>query len=90
MVGSSKKARKTYLWMVQSVQISRQPPKMTRVDNPSISFIEEDTRQLHHPYDDTLAISSSISDFNTRRVLMDKWELNRHPLLSCIPADEDR
>jgi len=42
--GSSKKARKTYLRMVQSVQISRWPPKLARVDNPVISFIEDDAR----------------------------------------------
>ena len=44
MAGSSKKARKTYLQMVQSIQISVRPPKMTRVDNLAISFIEEDAR----------------------------------------------
>ena len=44
MARSSKKARKTYLRMVQRVQISRQPPKATRVDDPAISFIEEDAR----------------------------------------------
>lgn len=42
LTGSSKKARKTYLQMVQSVQISGRSPKMTRVDNLAISFTEED------------------------------------------------
>ena len=42
LAGSSKKAKKTYLWMVQSVQISGQQSKMTRVDNPTINFMEED------------------------------------------------
>ena len=70
MAGSSKKARKTYLCMVQSVQIFGQPPKATKVDNPTISFTKEDARQLHHPYDNTLVISLSIADFNTRRVLI--------------------
>ena len=71
MAGSSKKARKTYLQMVQSIQISVRPPKTTRVDNLAISFTEEDARWLHHPHDDTLVISLLIADFNTRRVLMD-------------------
>ena len=57
--------------MEQSIQISVRPPKMTRVDNLAISFIEEDARWLHNPHDDTLVISLLIADFNTRRVLMD-------------------
>ena len=44
MVGSSKKAKKTYLRMVQSIQIFEQSPKVTRVDNPAISLTEEDAR----------------------------------------------
>ena len=71
MVGSSKKARKTYLHMVQSIQIFRLPLKAVRVDNPVISFTENDARQLHHPHDDTLVISLSIADFNTRQVLVE-------------------
>ena len=71
MANASKNERKTYLQMVQSVQISSRLPKMTRVDNPTISFTEEDTRQLHHPHDDALVINLSIADFNTRRVLVD-------------------
>ena len=71
LASSSKKARKMYLQMVQSIQILGRPSKATRVDNPAISFIEEDARRLHHPYDDALVISLSIADFNTRRVLVD-------------------
>lgn len=44
MAGSAKKARKTYLRMVQSVQIFRKPSKATKVDNPVISFTEDDAR----------------------------------------------
>ena len=71
MAGSSKKARKMYLQMVQSVQISRRLPKVTRVDGPAISFTEEDARQLHHPHDNALVVSLSIASFNTRQVLVD-------------------
>ena len=62
MAGSSKKARKTYLRIVQSVQFSGWPPKATRVDNPTISYIEEDARRLYHPHDDALVISLSIDN----------------------------
>ena len=65
MARSSKKARKTYLRMVQRVQISRWPPKVTRVDSPVISFTKDNVRRLHHPHEDALVISLSIANFNT-------------------------
>ena len=40
--GSSKKACKTYLRMVQSIQLTGFVPKMAQVDNPMIEFSEED------------------------------------------------
>ena len=42
MIGSSIKARKTYLRMVQNVQFTNRPPKLTRMDDPVINFTEED------------------------------------------------
>jgi len=42
MARSSKKAKKMYLHMVQSVQIFGRPPKAMKVDNLAISFTEED------------------------------------------------
>ena len=39
---SSKKARKTYLQMVQNVQLMGYVPKMARLNNPIIGFMEED------------------------------------------------
>ena len=57
--------------MVQSIQISKRPPKATKVNNPAINFTEEDARRLHHPHDDALVISLSIANFNIRRVLVD-------------------
>ena len=66
MAESSKKARKTYLRMVKSIQISGRPPKGARVDNPVINFTEDDIKRLHHPHDEALVISLSIAYFNTR------------------------
>ena len=40
--GSSKKARKTYLRMVQNIQLMGTVPKMARIDNPVIGFSKED------------------------------------------------
>ena len=54
---SSRKAHKTYLRMVQNVQLTGFVPKMARINNPVIRFTEKDTRRLHHPHDDALVIS---------------------------------
>ena len=54
--GLFKKARKTYLRMVQNVQLTSVVPKMPQVDNPIIGFSEEDVRLLHHPYVDALVV----------------------------------
>ena len=92
MAGSSKKARKTYLRMVQSAQISEWPPKATKVDNPAINFIEEDARRLHHLHDDTLVISLSIVDFNTQRLLMDNGsstDILYYPTFQKIRVDRE-
>ena len=69
--GSSKKARKTYLWMVQNVQLTGFVPKIAWIDNPIIKFLEEDARRLHHPHDDALVVSIRVGDYNTYRVLVD-------------------
>ena len=68
---SSKKARKTYLRMVRSIQLSGFVPKMARVDNPIIKSSVEDGRCLHHPYDNALVLSIQVGDYNTHRVLID-------------------
>lgn len=71
MAGSSRKVRKTYLQMVQKVQITSRLPKLKRVDDSTISFIEEDAWWLHHPHDDALVINLSIADLNARQILVD-------------------
>ena len=70
-LGSSKKAYKTYLRMVQNVQLTGFVLKMARVDNPIIGFSEKDARRLHHPHDDVLVVSIRVGDYNTHRVLVD-------------------
>nr|XP_023874191.1 uncharacterized protein LOC111986741 [Quercus suber] len=55
--GLSKRARKTYLRIVQNVQLTGIILKMLRVDNPLIGFSEEDARRLHHVHDNALIVS---------------------------------
>ena len=69
--GSSKKAYKTYLKMVQNVQLTSSVPKIARRESPIIGFSKEDARCLHHPHDDALVVSIQIGDYNMHRVLVD-------------------
>ena len=68
---SSKKARKTYLRMVQNVQLTAFVPKIARRESPIIGFLEEDARRLHHPHDDALVVSIRIGDYNVHPMLVD-------------------
>ena len=67
----SSKSRKTYLKVVQNVQLSGRPPRMRGADEQAITFTDEDTRRVHHPYDDAVVITLLIVDYTTRRVLID-------------------
>ena len=69
--GSSKKTRKTYLRMVQNVQLTDFEPKIAQWESPLIGFSEEDARRLHHPHDDALVVSIRVGDYNVHRVLVD-------------------
>ena len=70
-IGSSKKARKTYLRMVQNVQLTGSVPKIARKETPIIGFSEDDARRLHHPHDDALVVTIKVGDYNVHRMLVD-------------------
>ncbi|XP_075640623.1 uncharacterized protein LOC142612411 [Castanea sativa] len=74
-VGSSKKARKTYLRTVQNVQMTSLALERSRIDNPPIEFSEGDARRLHHPHDDALVVTIQAGDYNIHRVLVDNGSL---------------
>ena len=67
---SSRKAQKTYLRMVQNVQLTGFVPKIAWRESPIIGFSEEDARRLHHPHDDALVVSVRVGDYNVHRVLV--------------------
>ena len=68
--GSSKKARKTYLRMVQNVQTTGSVPKIAQRESSIIGFLEDDARRLHHPHDDALVVSLRVGDYNVHRMLV--------------------
>ena len=71
VAGSSKKARKTYLRMVQYVQLMGVVPKIARREGPIIGFSEEDAQRLHHPHDNAIVVSLQVEEYNMHRVLVD-------------------
>ena len=70
-IGSSKKAQKTYLKMVQNIQLTGSVPKIAWGESPIIGFSEEDARRLHHPHDDALVVSVRAGDYNVHQMLVD-------------------
>ena len=68
---SLKKAHKTYLRMVQSVQLTGTVPKIAGREGPIIKFSKEDARHLHHPHYDALVVSMRVGDYNMHWVLVD-------------------
>ena len=65
------KSRKTYVKVVQNVQLSRRSPKTRTPDEQAITFTDEDALRIHHPYNDAIIITLLIADYSIRRVLVD-------------------
>ena len=71
LAGQTSKSKKTYLKVVQNVQLSRRSLKTRGIDEPTISFTDEEVERIHHPHDDAIFITLLIADYTTRRVLVD-------------------
>ena len=70
VTGSSKRARKTYLRVVQNVQLTGEVPRIAQREGPTVGFLEKDVRRLHHPHNDALVVNIWIEDYNMHRVLI--------------------
>ena len=70
-IGQLSKSRKTYLKLVQNVQLSEQSPRTRTTDEQEITFTDEDAERVHHPHDNAIVITLIIVDYTTRRVIMD-------------------
>ena len=93
ITGSSKKAQKTYLKMVQNVQLTGSVPKIARRESPVIGFSKEDARHLYHPHDDALVVSIQIEDYNMHRVLVDNGssaDILYYPAFQQMGIDRER
>ena len=73
--GQTSKSKKTYLKVVQNVQLFGQSLKTRGIDEPTISFIDEEAERIHHSHDDAIVITLLIVDYTTRKVLVDNGSL---------------
>ena len=87
--GQSSKSRKTYLKVVQNVQLSGQSPKTSGVEEPAITFTNEDAGRIHHPHNDAIVITLLIADYTTRKVLVDRSKCYHSPF-ECEPIFQAR
>ena len=71
LAGQSSKSRKTYLKVMQNVQLSGRSPRTRTTDEQAITFADEDAERVHHPHDDAIVITLLIADYTTRKVLVD-------------------
>ena len=71
LTGQSSRSKKTYLKVVQNVQLSGRSPKTRTPDEQAITFTSEDASRIHHPHDNAIVITLLIADYSTRRVLVD-------------------
>ena len=69
--GQSSKSKKAYLKVVQSVQLSGRSPRARSTDEQAITFTDKDAERIHHPHDDAIVITLLITDYTTRKVLVD-------------------
>ena len=67
----SSKSRKTYLKVVQNVQLFGWSPRLRIIEEQAITFTDKDAERVHHPHDDAIVITLLIADYTTRRVLVD-------------------
>jgi len=45
------------------------------MDEPAITFMDEEVRGLHHPHDDATVTILTIANYTIRRVLVDNGSL---------------
>ena len=63
------------------MSLNQRPMKVFKHENEPITFIEEDSRQVHFPYNDLLVITIQITNMKAHRTLIDKWKLDGYALL---------
>ena len=86
--GQSSKSRKTYLKAVQNVQLSGRSPRTSGVDDPAITFTDEDVGRIHHPHNDAIVITLLTADYTTKRVLVDNGSSTDILYYPRLPANE--
>ena len=91
-VGLSKKVRKTYLRMVQNVQLTGVVPKIAWREGP-INRFSKDAWRLHHPHYAAFVVSLRVGDYNMHRVLVDNSssvDILYYPVFQQMRINQER
>ncbi|XP_059629538.1 uncharacterized protein LOC132272397 [Cornus florida] len=59
---------------VNKVRVISPPTKLPRVEEPVITFSEEDDKGIHQPHDDPLVVSMVVANFTVRQILIDNGD----------------
>ncbi|XP_058068266.1 uncharacterized protein LOC131217368 [Magnolia sinica] len=76
--GDSNSAPKTYSRKYDSeryIHLSERPSKELRINPCSLTFTEDDAREIQHPHDDALVITMTIANHKVYRILVDTGSL---------------
>ena len=71
VTAQSSKSRKTYLKVMQNVQLFGRSPRTRLMDEQAITFRDKNAERVHFPYDNTIIITLLIANYTTKRVLVD-------------------
>ena len=91
--GQSSRSRKTYLKVVQNIQLSGRSPKTRTTEKQPITFMDEDAARIHHLHDDAIVITLLIADYTTRRVLVDNGsstDILYYPAFQQMKLEQDQ
>ncbi|XP_059669299.1 uncharacterized protein LOC132314452 [Cornus florida] len=78
--GETSSTRRAYarrIWNfseVNEVGVTSPPMKLPRVEEPVITFSEEDDKGIHQLHDDPLVVSMVVANFTVRRILIDNGD----------------
>ena len=91
--GQSSRSRKTYLKVVQNIQLFGRSPKTKTTEEQAITFMDEDAARIHHPHDDAIVITLLIADYTTKRVLVDNGssaDILYYPVFQQMKLERDQ
>ena len=86
LAGQLSKSKKSYLKVVQNVQLSGRSPRTMTTDEQAITFTDVDAERVHHPHDDAIVNCRLYY----KKGVGGQQKFSRYFILPCLSADEAR